>query len=99
MATLVAPFNESMKLGSGESGCFDRRVIVLIILGFNSFTQQLCVDHAVIPGEPAVKADNADVESTKDIPQSVTYKTSVINKVSDVTKNLQVGSASYRQGV
>ncbi|KAK4694377.1 hypothetical protein P7C71_g3197, partial [Lecanoromycetidae sp. Uapishka_2] len=77
MATLLAPFSDSMKLGSG----------------FNSFTQELCIDHAV------VRAD----DSTPDLPekplerlgvaQSATYKTSIVEKVTDVTDALNINAA------
>lgn len=71
MAPLLAPYNSSMRLGSG----------------FNSYTQQLCVDDAVRKGnseppEPTKPEDG--------VAQSVIYKTSVIDKMSDITDALNV---------
>ncbi|KAI1268736.1 hypothetical protein F5Y18DRAFT_439342 [Xylariaceae sp. FL1019] len=73
---LLAPYNASMKLGSG----------------FNSYTQQLCVDHAVIRDEKAVSAD-IPLSSADGISQQVTYKTTMINKVSDITNALNISAA------
>ncbi|ODM15566.1 hypothetical protein SI65_09169 [Aspergillus cristatus] len=74
MAPLLAPYNSSMRLGSG----------------FNSYTQQLCVDDAVrkgnaVPPEPTKPEDG--------VAQSVIYKTSIIDKMSDITDALNISGA------
>jgi hypothetical protein len=82
MATLLAPYNSAMQLGTG----------------FNSFTQQLCVNNAVIarPDNRSVaKADTQDERSKdiKDIAQDVNYKASVVSKVTDITSSMNVNAA------
>ncbi|OCK80668.1 hypothetical protein K432DRAFT_327794 [Lepidopterella palustris CBS 459.81] len=76
MATLLAPYNTAMQLGSG----------------FNSFTQQLCIDHAVIP-DPEAKPDLAKLSADQQVAQEVIYKTSVIDKVTDVTSAMNINAA------
>lgn len=68
MATQLVPYNTAMQLGSG----------------FNSFTQTLCIDHAVVRDADLLEAKKAEPKD-KDVAQSVTYKTSIIEKTSDVT--------------
>lgn len=76
MATLLAPYNTAMQLGTG----------------FNSFTQQLCIDNAVV-SDPEHKKWSAVEPEEKQIPQSVTYKTSVVDKVTDVTSAMNINAA------
>ncbi|KAI3531206.1 hypothetical protein CSPX01_14339 [Colletotrichum filicis] len=74
MATILAPYNTAMQLGSG----------------FNSFTQQLCINNAV------VKERSGDVSEKSKPPgqaQAVTYKTSVIDKVTDVINAMNINAA------
>lgn len=61
----------------------------LPFVGFNSFTQQLCIDNAVVR-DPDIKKLNELAVEEKQVPQSVTYKTSVIDKVTDVTNAMNV---------
>ncbi|KAK0642160.1 hypothetical protein B0T16DRAFT_311671, partial [Cercophora newfieldiana] len=62
MAQMLAPYNNSMRLGQG----------------FNSYTQQVCLDKAVLPAPPKPK-------NPKRIPQIVTYSSHFVDKISDVT--------------
>lgn len=75
MATQLVPYNTAMKLGSG----------------FNSFTQTLCVDNAVVR-EPNNKGSGEvrQKQSEEEVPQSVIYKTSIIEKSTDVTDEMNV---------
>jgi hypothetical protein len=59
--------------------------------GFNSYTQQLCVDHAVIADDTVSPAELRPT-ATEGVAQSVTFKTTMIEKFSDVTSALNVGS-------
>ncbi|KAK6497177.1 hypothetical protein TWF506_004652 [Arthrobotrys conoides] len=89
MATQLVPYNTAMQLGSG----------------FNSFTQTLCINNAVVREPEAVTENGAGVSSTendkkvgikeevKHISQSVTYKTSIINKTTDVTGIMNITGA------
>ncbi|GJD00002.1 hypothetical protein ColKHC_08827 [Colletotrichum higginsianum] len=74
MAILLAPYNPSMQLGSG----------------FNSFTQQLCINNAVMRG-PTVEA-NAEKTFKGQAPE-ITYKTSVIDKATDITSVMDINPA------
>ncbi|CAG9991062.1 unnamed protein product [Clonostachys byssicola] len=77
MATQIVPYNTAMQLGSG----------------FNSFTQTPCVDHAVIRDvDIAAKLEKED-EEPKQVAQSVTYKTCVIEKTTDVTDEMKINGA------
>ncbi|KAF2421480.1 hypothetical protein EJ08DRAFT_682947 [Tothia fuscella] len=75
MATILAPFNTAMQLGSG----------------FNSFTQQLCVDRAVIPDHEAPPEAQANIIGP--VAQEVTYKATIVDKVTDVTKAMNINAA------
>ncbi|KAF3082680.1 hypothetical protein TWF569_006884 [Orbilia oligospora] len=84
MATHLVPYNTAMQLGSG----------------FNSFTQTLCINNAVVretetlPGpSPAETGQSADLAEKKHISQSVTYKTSIIKKTTDVTNMMNINGA------
>ncbi|KAJ0159045.1 hypothetical protein CTA2_10408 [Colletotrichum tanaceti] len=74
MATLFVPYNPAMQLGSG----------------FNSFTQQLCKNNAVVR-DPTDEA-NAD-KTFNGQAQEVTYKTSAIDKVTDITSAMNISPA------
>ncbi|OQD87272.1 hypothetical protein PENANT_c006G02155 [Penicillium antarcticum] len=76
MATILAPYNTAMRLGTG----------------FNSFTQQLCIDNAVVRDENAAVALEIELKE-RDIPQEVTYKTSIVDKVTDVTSAMNISAA------
>ncbi|KAJ4214942.1 hypothetical protein NW759_009966 [Fusarium solani] len=74
---LLAPYHDGMTLGAG----------------FNSFTQELCLAGAVVREDGSSPAKLADIDtSLKPVPQSVTYKTSIIDKVSDVFNNLDINA-------
>ncbi|KAB2103285.1 hypothetical protein AG0111_0g8574 [Alternaria gaisen] len=77
MATLTVPYNTAMQLGSG----------------FNSYTQTLCIDHAVVRDSELAIEVKPNIDSEKHVAQSVIYKTSVIDKTTDVTDNLNVSGA------
>ncbi|KAM0541466.1 hypothetical protein ACHAPJ_013230 [Fusarium lateritium] len=76
---LLAPYHDSMKLGSG----------------FNSFTQELCLDGAVTREEIGKLLEySPEQDSTPlQVAQQVTYKTSIIDKVSDVFDTLNINAA------
>jgi hypothetical protein len=75
MATQLVPYNTAMQLGTG----------------FNSFTQTLCIDNAVgRDNEIQAKATEKSPDE-KHVAQSVTYKTSIITKTTDVTDEMNVG--------
>ncbi|KAJ5360779.1 hypothetical protein N7517_009970 [Penicillium concentricum] len=71
MAPLLAPYHSGMRLGSG----------------FNSYTQQMCVDDAVtkIPNGTPFDSDPEQSQS-----QSVVFKTSMIEKMSEISDTLNV---------
>ncbi|KAF5536304.1 hypothetical protein FMEXI_10399 [Fusarium mexicanum] len=111
MATLLAPYNQAMQLGTG----------------FNSFTQQLCIDNAVVSprqlrtglqedneslADQTANTNNAerdvapvDASTKKDargpdqqnnnrpIAQDVSYKASIIDKVTDVASEMNINAA------
>ncbi|VUC29191.1 unnamed protein product [Clonostachys rosea] len=78
MATQIVPYNTAMQLGSG----------------FNSFTQTPCVDHAVIRDVDIIAKLEEDGEEHKQVAQSVTYKTCVIEKTTDVTDEMKVSATA-----
>ncbi|KAJ2993956.1 hypothetical protein NUW58_g1683 [Xylaria curta] len=59
--------------------------------GFNSFTQQICINDAVT----SVKEKEARQKVDKNLPvaQDVVYKTSIIDKVTDVTNEMNINAA------
>ncbi|KAF7341631.1 hypothetical protein MSAN_02060600 [Mycena sanguinolenta] len=91
MALLLAPYNDAMRLG----------------MGFNSFTQQLCVNDAVrLAGgkqEPATDKSlrpqynpglmTAPDGSTVDISQNVTWTAKFVDKMSEITNSLNVSGS------
>ncbi|UPK92999.1 hypothetical protein LCI18_003934 [Fusarium solani-melongenae] len=77
---LLAPYHDGMTLGAG----------------FNSFMQELCLAGAVVREDGSSPAKLADIDpSAKPVPQSVTYKTSIIDKVSDFGKGSVEGSGDF----
>ncbi|CAM1503261.1 Fc.00g080370.m01.CDS01 [Cosmosporella sp. VM-42] len=77
MATQLVPYNTAMQLGSG----------------FNSYTQTLCVDHAVVRDtDPLAEAQSIE-PGKKEVAQSVTYKTSIVGKTTDVTDQMSINGA------
>ena len=81
MATQTVPCNTPMQLGSG----------------FNSFTQTLCIDHAVARDADVVAAANKNEPKDIEVAQSVTYKTSTITKTTDVTDEMSVRASFTNQ--
>jgi hypothetical protein len=81
MATQLVPYNTAMHLGSG----------------FNSFTQTLCVDHAVTRDADMLEDADPLGSKEKDVAQSVTYKTSIITKSTDITDEMNVRVPSNRR--
>lgn len=62
-------------------------------LGFNSYTQSLCIDHAVIRDETYVAHagdDSLPADPAAEIAQCVTFKTELIEKTSDLMSALNV---------
>ncbi|KAJ7195812.1 hypothetical protein GGX14DRAFT_674473, partial [Mycena pura] len=92
MALLVAPYNDAMRLG----------------MGFNSFTQQLCINDAVrlaggkqeIPSDKSLRPQyqpglmTAPDGSTVDISQNVTWTAKFVDKMSEITDSLNVSGMS-----
>jgi hypothetical protein len=76
MAQLLAPYNNSMRLGQG----------------FNSFTQQICMNDAVVQGEPVTDSPTA-VDDSKGISQIVSYSSRFVDKLSDVTDAMNVSAS------
>lgn len=64
------------------------------MIGFNSYTQQLCVDHAVV-GNPDAPPVQGPEEPNTGVPQSVVFKTSIVDKMSDITDALNVTYRPY----
>ncbi|KAF3926813.1 hypothetical protein ABW20_dc0101301 [Dactylellina cionopaga] len=77
MATQLVPYNTAMQLGSG----------------FNSFTQTLCISDAVMRDPDAKKEDKDDKLDNRAVAQSVTYKTCIIEKTTDVTDEMNINGA------
>ncbi|KAF2497632.1 hypothetical protein BU16DRAFT_457309 [Lophium mytilinum] len=85
MAQLLAPYHNGMRLGQG----------------FNSYTQQICLDNAVLlnTAENRTKATDESTEVnltgrppwTK--PQIVTYSSRFVDKLSDVTDSMNISGA------
>ncbi|KAK6354951.1 hypothetical protein TWF696_004079 [Orbilia brochopaga] len=75
MATQLVPYNTAMQLGSG----------------FNSFTQTLCINNAVVrETDPLLEVQ---MQEKKHVAQSVTYKTCIIEKTTDVTDEMNINGA------
>lgn len=57
--------------------------------GFNTFTQQQCIDNAVI--QDRVSPDKDETKASKSpVAQEVTYKSSIVDKVTDVSNAMNV---------
>jgi hypothetical protein len=77
MATQIVPYNTTMQLGTG----------------FNSFTQTLCVNNAVVCDSDVaqqLRGNEKDGDAPRQVAQSVVYKTSIISKTTDVTNEMNV---------
>ncbi|KAF3762918.1 hypothetical protein M406DRAFT_45333, partial [Cryphonectria parasitica EP155] len=82
MALLVAPYTNAMRLGQG----------------FNSYTQQICVDDAVFADrfEGMATSDekyNFDASGARGPSQTVTYSSRFIDRLSDVTEDMAISGA------
>lgn len=98
MATLLAPYNTAMQLGTGKSSCpnhGDTMPLIRRITGFNSFTQQICVNDAVISAKDATIQAKKEPVPDQPVAQDVVYKTSLVDKVTDVTNEMNVGLQRY----
>ncbi|KAH7118724.1 hypothetical protein B0J11DRAFT_508827 [Dendryphion nanum] len=73
MALSLAPYNDSMRLG----------------MGFNSYTQTLCIDQAVEVGKDSVKTIKSDNTS-----QVVSYSSRFVEKLSDVVDSMNISYGS-----
>ncbi|CAO2650018.1 Nn.00g013100.m01.CDS01 [Neocucurbitaria sp. VM-36] len=76
MSQLLAPYNNSMRLGQG----------------FNSFTQQICMNDAVVQGDP-VPDPPAPIDGSKRISQIVSYSSRFVDKLSDITDAMNVSAS------
>lgn len=87
-ALLLAPYNDSMKIGQGM---FIRhcRLLVLIFghVGFNSFLQTPCLYNAV-------KVANSPVVEKDVVSQTVSYSSRVATSVSDVVGSMNISAGS-----
>ncbi|KAJ7219817.1 hypothetical protein B0H12DRAFT_978585, partial [Mycena haematopus] len=91
MSLLLAPYNDAMRLG----------------MGFNSFTQQLCVNDAVkqaggkqdIPADKSLRPQyqpglmTAPDGGNLDISQNVTWTAKFVDKMSEITDSLNVSGS------
>ncbi|KAJ4399194.1 hypothetical protein N0V91_009651 [Didymella pomorum] len=80
MATQIVPYNTTMQLGTG----------------FNSFTQTLCVNNAVVCDSDVaqqLRGNEKDGDAPRQVAQSVVYKTSIISKTTDVTNEMNFTAA------
>jgi hypothetical protein len=73
MALLLAPYNDSMRLG----------------MGFNSYTQTMCIDQAVEIGKDGITTVRADNPS-----QVVSYSSRFVEKLSDVVDSMNISYGS-----
>jgi hypothetical protein len=69
MATLTAPYQNAMRLGQG----------------FNSYTQQICINEAVTVTNPPTKNIYPS--------QIVTYSSRYVSKISDVSNSMNISGA------
>ncbi|KAK7454045.1 hypothetical protein VKT23_011558 [Stygiomarasmius scandens] len=89
MALLLVPYNETMRLG----------------MGFNSFTQQVCVDDAVklsggegAAAEPNLRPQYKDPiieDSDVKIPHEITWNAKFVDRISEVIDGLNVSVTLY----
>ncbi|KAJ9656097.1 hypothetical protein H2201_008648 [Coniosporium apollinis] len=73
MALLLAPYNDSMRLG----------------MGFNSYTQIMCIDQAV-----EVTAANTVMARAENPSQVVSYSSRFVEKLSDVVNSMNISYGS-----
>lgn len=78
MALLVAPYNDSMKMGQG----------------FNSFLQIPCVDDAVQVPPSATKTQAARSGGAQNVSQMVSYSSRFVEKISDVVRSMKISAGS-----
>ncbi|TFK33522.1 hypothetical protein BDQ12DRAFT_615171 [Crucibulum laeve] len=83
MALLLAPYNDAMRLG----------------MGFNSFTQQLCINDAVKKSgntsatESDLRPEYKRGTITSDQPQVVSWTAKFVDRISEVTDSLNVSGS------
>lgn len=65
------------------------------ITGFNSFTQQICVNGAVASTKDVTSQEKKDLVPDQPVAQDVVYKTSLVDKVTDVTNEMNVGLQKF----
>ncbi|KAF1994444.1 hypothetical protein P154DRAFT_476000 [Amniculicola lignicola CBS 123094] len=73
MALLLAPYNDSMRLG----------------MGFNSYTQTMCIDEAV-----EFDKDNITTVQSDNTSQVVSYSSRFVEKLSDVVDSMNISYGS-----
>ncbi|KAK5679287.1 hypothetical protein LTS10_008102 [Elasticomyces elasticus] len=64
--------------------------------GFNSFTQQICLDKAVSKGEPKLSDNTAlyvEGVPAQGVSQKVSYSSRFVQRISDVTNSMNVSAA------
>lgn len=76
MAQILAPYNNAMRLGQG----------------FNSFTQKICMNDAVVKGSTVTDRASSD-DRPKGISQIVSYSSRFVDKLSDVTDAMNVSAS------
>lgn len=80
MSAILVPYNSAMRLG----------------YGFNSYTQQLCINDAVRKADKTALSDKDLVENQDPalgISQVATYTSKYVSKISDVTDSLNISGA------
>ncbi|KAJ9613426.1 hypothetical protein H2200_003368 [Cladophialophora chaetospira] len=77
MAQLLAPYNNSMRLGQG----------------FNSYTQQICIDNAVARGPPQAARNNNSTGNQTGVSQIVSYSSRFVEKLSDITDSMNISAS------
>ncbi|KAI0103973.1 hypothetical protein GGR51DRAFT_523062 [Nemania sp. FL0031] len=78
MAYLLAPYNDSMRLGQG----------------FNSYFHQLCIDGAVDIPEDSIQTQPVCANSASNVGQNISYSSRSIEKVSDLVRSMNISAAS-----
>lgn len=79
MSQMLAPYNSGMRIGTG----------------FNSYTQQLCVNNAVVKEnkDPATVADLRP-QGTEELSQTVKWSGRFVENASDVLDSLDISGMS-----
>ncbi|KAJ7616090.1 hypothetical protein FB45DRAFT_1107156 [Roridomyces roridus] len=75
---LLAPYNDSMRLGQG----------------FNSFLQTPCVFDAVSVKLKETSSKSSRKSGRSEVPQVVSYSSRFVDKISDVTRSMNISSGS-----